>query len=201
MLKESSRKGKIIVVAGIPGVGKTTVLNETLKLCQQRGVLCKVVNYGTVMLEEALQRNLVSHRDEMRKLPLDVQLDLQKTAAERIRSMAEEENVIVDTHVLIKTPSGYLPGLPLWVANALKPDIIARIEADVNEVVKRRVRDAEIRVREADSLEALQEHQQLNRSAALSVATLVGATVVIIVNREGKASEAAEQLFKLVTEG
>ncbi|RLE49564.1 MAG: adenylate kinase [Candidatus Methanomethylicota archaeon] len=201
MLKESSRKGKIIVVAGIPGVGKTTVLNEALKLCQQRGVLCKVVNYGTVMLEEALRRNLVSHRDEMRKLPLDVQLDLQKTAAERIRSMAEEENVIVDTHVLIKTPSGYLPGLPLWVANALKPDIIALIEADVNEVVKRRMRDAEIRVREADSLEALQEHQQLNRSAALSVATLVGATVAIIVNREGKASEAAEQLFKLVTEG
>jgi len=201
LLKESSRKGKIIVVAGIPGVGKTTVLNEALKLCQQRGVLCKVVNYGTVMLEEALRRNLVSHRDEMRKLPLDVQLDLQKTAAERIRSMAEEENVIVDTHVLIKTPSGYLPGLPLWVANALKPDIIALIEADVNEVVKRRMRDAEIRVREADSLEALQEHQQLNRSAALSVATLVGATVAIIVNREGKASEAAEQLFKLVTEG
>ncbi|RLE51036.1 MAG: adenylate kinase [Candidatus Methanomethylicota archaeon] len=192
--------GRIVVVAGVPGVGKTTVLNETLKLCQQRGVNCIVVNYGTVMLEEAMSKKLVSHRDEMRKLPLDIQLNLQKLAAERIRAMAKSGNIIVDTHVLIKTPHGYLPGLPSWVVEALRPNVIALIEANVEEVLKRRLKDSEVRVREVDATEALREHQELNRSAALSTATLVGATVAIIENREGKVSEAAEQLFKLIVE-
>lgn len=195
------RKGKVVVVAGVPGVGKTTVLDAAVRLCQERKIPCSVVNYGTVMLEEAARRGLVSHRDEMRRLPSSTQLELQKLAAERINSMALTNNVLVDTHVLIKTPQGYLPGLPSWVASSLMPDAIVLVEASVGEVIKRRSKDAGIRMRESDVVESLKEHQELNRSAALAVAMLSGATVAIIMNEEGKVSVAAEQLVKLIAEG
>jgi adenylate kinase len=32
------------------------------------------------------------------------------------------KNVIVDTHCTVKTPKGYMPGLPAWVLKEIKPD-------------------------------------------------------------------------------
>jgi len=195
--KRSKRRGKIVIVTGIPGVGKTTVLNKVLELCSSEGVNVKVVNYGDVMLEEALRRKLVSHRDEMRKLPLPQQLELQQLAAERISQLAAEKNLIVDTHTLIRTRAGFLPGLPLWVLALLSPDVVVAIEADPREIQQRRLRDAAIRSREADVEEVIQEHQSLCRSAAIAAATITGATVLIVRNKEGKVEEAANPIASL----
>lgn len=40
-----------MVVTGIPGVGKTTVLNELLDLAKQNRFDLTVLNFGTVMNE------------------------------------------------------------------------------------------------------------------------------------------------------
>jgi len=47
-----------IIVAGIPGVGKTTVLQELEKLSQEKKVTLEIVNFGSVM------NQLSSRRDE-----------------------------------------------------------------------------------------------------------------------------------------
>ncbi|MCD6512353.1 MAG: adenylate kinase [Thermoplasmata archaeon] len=180
----------ISVIAGIPGAGKTTVINEAMKIKE-----FKVVNYGDAMFEIATAKNLVKHRDEMRKLPFDVQREIQIEAARKISTM---DNVVVDTHATIKTPFGYLPGLPNDILSILKPKRIILVEADPEEILARRKKDAEIRARDAESAEEMEMHQLMNRIAAMSYAVLSGATVKIIKNGQGKLEEAAKELINAI---
>ncbi len=45
---------------------------------------------------------------------------LQQLASQAIAKI--EGNVIIDTHASVKTPVGFLAGLPEWVLRELKPD-------------------------------------------------------------------------------
>ncbi len=183
----------IVVVTGTPGAGKTTVLNKALEKVKDY----VVVNYGDVMLEVAKSEGLVEHRDEMRKLPLETQRRIQKTAARKIAEMAKEKKIIVDTHCSIKTPKGYLPGLPKWVLEELKPDIIVLIEAYPEEIAGRRASD-ETRIRDAESVEKIKEHQEMNRAIAMAYAMFTGATVKIVENHDNKLEEAVDDLIKIL---
>lgn len=187
---------RVVVVSGVPGVGKTTVVTAALRMIEGR-VNVKLVTYGTVMFEIAQQRKLVTSRDEIRKLPIHVQREVQRLAGERIAAMSESQLVVVDTHTLIRTSDGFLIGLPVWVAEALKPACIVLIEADPESIVSRRVRD-ETRDRDRQEAEEIAEHQRLCRAAAIAVGTLTGATVKIIRNVEGKAEEAAKEFADLL---
>lgn len=179
------------IISGIPGAGKTTVLNEMLKTLN-----FEVVNYGDVMFELAKEYG-VKNRDEMRKLPYLKQREIQRRAAEKI---SEKKNVIVDTHCTIKTPYGYMPGLPYHILKILEPERIILIEANPDEIEKRREKDRDIRNRDAESIEEIKLHQLMNRISAMSYAVLTGATVKIIENRQGKLSEAVNELIKALSE-
>ena len=82
----------VIVVTGIPGVGKTTVMKKAAE-----GMDIEFVTFGSVMIDIAQQQGLVEDRDDMRKLTLQQQKELQIQSAEKVGSMA---NVILDTHWL-----------------------------------------------------------------------------------------------------
>ncbi len=174
-----------IVVAGIPGAGKTTVLNEALKIRKM-----DVINYGDVMFEMARQDG-IKDRDEMRKMPQEKQKEWQIKAAEKIGKM---EHVIIDTHSTIKTPYGYLPGLPYHILQIIKPDRIILVEADAEEIFARRKKDEGIRQRDEEGKEEIETHQMMNRIAAMSYAVLAGATVKIVHNRQGMLEEAAREI-------
>ena len=174
----------VIVVTGIPGVGKTTVMKQAAE-----GIDIKFVTFGSVMIDIAKEMGLVKDRDEMRKLTLEQQKDLQIRSAEKVASMGD---VILDTHCTVKTPKGYMPGLPEWVLKKLKPTAIVVVEADPDEIFNRRAKDA-TRNRDPDSEEEIAEHQQINRSAAMSYATLTGATVKIVFNHDDAIDEAVKQ--------
>lgn len=178
-----------VIVTGIPGVGKTTVMEAAAERAR-----LDIVVYGTVMFEVALEDGLVENRDEMRRLDPEVQKNVQRTAAVRI---AARGDVVVDTHCSIKTPKGYLPGLPAWVLEALQPSTIVLVEAHPEEVQARRVGD-ETRVRDVDSLEAIAEHQEFNRRFAAAYATLTGATVHTVFNHDDKVDEAIAQILPVV---
>lgn len=178
-----------IVVTGVPGVGKTTVMNaaaEAKKL--------KVVVYGSLMFEEAQKKLGVKSRDDMRKLPPEKQREIQKHAAESIKKMGE---VIVDTHCTVKTPKGYLPGLPAWVLEALNPSAIVLVEADPAEIFHRRLKDTS-RERDPEPIELIALHQEINRAAAMAYATLTGATVKVVYNHNDRLQEAIQQILPVV---
>jgi adenylate kinase len=183
-------KMKVVVVAGIPGSGSTTVLKHALE-----GLDYVHVNYGDVMLDIAQNRDLVEDRDSMRKLSPDLQKDVQKNAAKSIREMAEENKIIVDTHCTIKTAAGFLPGLPKWVLEELKPDMFVLIEADDDEILMRRIGD-ETRTRDMERIKDINLHQQINRAVAMAYAALTGATVNIIENHDNRLDEPVEEMIK-----
>lgn len=174
----------VIVVTGIPGVGKTTVMQKAAE-----GVDITFVTFGSVMIDIAKELNLVKDRDEMRKLSLQQQKELQIKTAEKVGKM---KNVIVDTHCTVKTPKGYMPGLPAWVLKELNPTAIVIVEADPQEIFNRRAKDA-TRNRDPDSVEKIAEHQMMNRAAAMSYATLTGATVKIVFNHDNAIDAAVKE--------
>lgn len=174
----------IIVVTGIPGVGKTTVMKKAAE-----GMDINFVTFGTVMIEIAQEMKLVKDRDEMRKLTLDQQKKLQIKTAERIAKM---KNVILDTHCTVKTPKGYMPGLPEWVVKKINPTAIILVEADPEEIYNRRASD-KTRNRDPDTKEQINEHQMINRAAAMAYAALTGSTVKIVFNHNNAIDEAVKQ--------
>jgi adenylate kinase len=179
-----------IIVTGIPGVGKTTVMEAAAGQAN-----AKIVVYGSEMFLVASAKGLVQHRDDMRKLAPDVQKEVQMEAAEAMAAMGD---IIVDTHCTIKTPKGYLPGLPVWVLEKLKPSTIVLVEADAAEIKGRRESDAS-RNRDSDSVESIAEHQEQNRRYAAAYSTLTGATVHTVYNHDGKVEEAIQQIAPVVS--
>jgi adenylate kinase len=185
---------KVVIVTGTPGAGKTTVLNGAIEKLKDR---YEIINYGDEMFRIASERKLVQHRDEMRKLSPEVQKDIQKLAAESIAERSKEISVIVDTHSTIKTPKGYLPGLPIWVIEKLNPDQIILVEADPDEIIIRRLKDA-TRERDAEYIKDVEEHQLINRATAMAYAIQTGATVKLIKNHDGKLEEAVEEMEEVL---
>ena len=178
-----------VVAAGVPGVGKTSILNEVA-----RRVNYTIVNYGTLMFEMARAGGLVSNRDEMRKLSVVTQRDLQKKAAEKIAKM---DDVIVDTHLTIKTPAGYFPGLPKWVLDAMKPEMIVVIEASPKEIFERREKD-KTRKRDFESVEDIEEHLKINRYTAFACSIYTGATVLVLKNNDGELEKAVNRFMEAI---
>jgi len=179
---------KVVVLAGIPGSGSTTVLNHALENLNYINV-----NYGDEMLKIAQEEGLVEHRDALRKLSPDTQKKVQKNAAKSIREKAEKTNIIVDTHCTIKTPSGFLPGLPKWVLDELQPDVFVLIEADGDEILLRRITD-ETRKRDMEKLKDIELHQEMNRAVSMAYAALTGATVKIIENHDNLLEKSVEEM-------
>jgi adenylate kinase len=178
----------ILIITGIPGTGKTTVMNKVIEKHP-----LTFVTFGTVMFEMAKKKSLVTDRDELRKLPFSTQRKIQELAAAEIKKM---NNVCVDTHCTIKTKAGYLPGLPETVLKLLAPDAIILVEATADEIIQRRRRDT--RARDVEDKCMILEHQLFNRIAAMNYAIMSGATVKIIQNNENKLEDAAADILAIL---
>ncbi|MDP1553106.1 MAG: adenylate kinase [Methanobacteriaceae archaeon] len=181
---------KVAVMAGIPGSGSTTVLNQALKDLDYINV-----NYGDVMLQIAQEKGLVEDRDALRRLSPSAQKEIQKGAAKSIRERSKQNNIIVDTHCTIKTPAGFLPGLPKWVLEELQPDIFLLIEADADEILLRRISDTS-RTRDLEMMKEINLHQEMNRAASMAYAVLTGATVQIIENHDNQLENSVVEMVE-----
>jgi adenylate kinase len=183
--------GKKVIITGVPGVGKTTVVNEALKKIKEEGVEYKSINFGTFMFEVAMNDKIVQDRDQMRTLDRAVQKRLQQRAAQAIAQIPG--NVLIDTHASVKTPKGYLAGLPDWVLREIMPDCIVLVETDDDQILMRRLTD-ETRSRDKEGARSIAEHQQFNRSIAAAYAMLTGCTVKIVINADFLLERAAEDM-------
>jgi len=177
----------VVMITGIPGVGKSTITRLALRKTKVR---FRLVNFGDLMFKEAVTAGLVGHRDEMRKLDPKIQKELQMKVARRIVEMSKSEPILIDTHATIRTPVGYLLGFPREVIEVINPNFIVIIEATPSEILGRRLRDLK-RDRDVETEEQIQRHQDLNRAAAVSYAMHSNALIKIIENHEDKGLEEA----------
>ena len=70
--------GKRVIITGVPGVGKTTVVNGALARLKEEGITYESLNFGSFMFEVAQRDGIVKDRDEMRKLDREGQKRLQQ---------------------------------------------------------------------------------------------------------------------------
>ncbi len=188
-------EGKKVIITGVPGVGKTTVVNEALKKLEAEGVRYQSINFGTFMFDVAVKEHIVKDRDQMRTLDRTVQKKLQQRAGQAIAQVPG--NVLIDTHASVKTPKGYLAGLPEWVLREIMPDCIVLVETDDDQILMRRLTD-EIRTRDKEGSRSIAEHQQFNRSIAAAYAMLTGCTIKIITNADFLLDRASSDLSEVL---
>jgi adenylate kinase len=179
----------MIIVMGLPGAGKSTVLSAAKKTDYS------IVNYGDLMFEIASKEAGIKHRDELRRLDTATQKRVQSAVGKALAAM--KGRIILDTHCSISTPKGYLPGLPYSLLSGLKVEYLVLITAPVEEIIGRRTSDA-TRARDAESPESLSEHDAMNRSYLAAYSCLTGAPAAIISNRNNALAEAQGKLLSIL---
>lgn len=187
---------RITIVVGIPGVGKTTVITKTKEILLQSGYNTTVVVFGSVMLREAKKMG-IGDRDQIRKLSLSGQQNLQNLAADYICSV-KEDLVIVDTHLFIRTSSGFFPGIPQNVIQKLKPRNLILITATPEEILARRAKD-ESRNRDMVSIEEIKKELGLAISMISTISILSGSAFEIVDNHQGSSEDTASFIARILT--
>lgn len=186
---------KRIVVVGIPGIGKTTVISRAAGLLRQANQNTEIVVFGTVMFEESKKLGL-KNRDELRNLSIDEQRSLQEMAAQKICGM-QANVLLIDTHLFIRTSEGFYPGLPMQLLNALKPTHFAMIAADAQEVANRRNRD-KTRQRDLSSIDEIKTELEISRIVISCCSVLSGSPFMIIINKENEIDKAASAIADMI---
>ena len=189
---EDSKK---IVIVGIPGVGKTSLVTKIAELIKQKNKTVSVHSYGTVMLEEAKKMG-IKNRDELRTLPIVKQKQLQKMAAEMLSNLSDDV-IFIDTHAFISTSAGFYPGLPNYVIQIIEPTNFIAITASPNEIHNRRMKD-ETRDRDPISIEDIKKELAVQDAMLSSCSVLSGSPMKVIFNHEGKIEEAASNVINAI---
>ena len=188
-------ESKKVVVVGIPGVGKTTVVSKVVEKLNALNKSVSVHSFGTVMFEEA-KKNGLKDRDDLRKLTVEEQKNLQKKAAEKIAEH-QENIVIIDTHAFISTKEGYYPGLPHYVIQILKPTHFIAVSAKPDEIYNRRTND-DTRDRDIISIGSIKEELDVQDAMLSSCSVLSGSPMKVVLNTEGKVEEAADSIINAI---
>ena len=185
-------ENKRIILVGIPGVGKTTILSKMVEILKNHHKDVNVVSFGTLMFEVAKENGL-KDRDELRKLPVKEQQHLQKITAEKIAAYTQEV-VIVDTHAFINSPEGYYPGLPEHVLKIINPTNFVSVSAKPEEIYNRRMKD-DTRNRDKITLPNINKELDIQSAMISACTVLTGSPVKHILNREGKIDEAIDKII------
>ncbi len=186
---------KKIVIVGIPGAGKSTLVTKIVEILHSRQKSVSVNSFGTLMFEEA-QKNGMKSRDDLRKLSMEEQLNLQKKAAHKIAEL-EDELVIIDTHTFINTNAGYYPGLPNNILEIIKPSNLISVYARPEEIYNRRMKD-NTRQRDLVSIENIKKEMAISDAMLSSCAVFSGSPMKPVLNTEGKVEEAANAVISAI---
>jgi len=188
-----------LVIAAVPGAGKTTVLEYVKKKFPK----ARIVSTGDLIFEYAKKHFGVKKRDEMRgKLTVKQQRTAQDNAAKKIGKM-KDKVILVDTHFSIKTPTGYMPGLSTHVGRHMKIDGIVLMEFRPKDVLARRKKDKS-RSRQKETEEEVEGQQRANEEFAMAMANdfEVPVDVVNLRYKEKKpfehAIKGAEEAIKII---
>jgi adenylate kinase len=186
----------IVMVVGVPGVGKTSVINEAKKYLKYE---FKVVNTGDIMFELAKEKYNINNRDEIRKkLTFEQQKEIQKEAIKRIKEMEKESDIILDTHLVIESYEGYIPGMLREYAEILRPDRIAVIISDPDKIFVRRLKDIQIRGRDIENLKRIEIQQNLTIYFTTIFMFEYNTIVEVINNEEGLLEESAKKFAEFL---
>lgn len=185
-----------VVVVGVPGVGKTTVITQAAEQLNQSGSKTQVMVFGSLMLDEAKKMG-IKDRDEMRKLSVTTQRQLQELAAKSI-SAVRSEILVIDTHLFINTSEGRYPGMPQNLLDIMSPTHLVMISADPEEILARRMQD-DTRNRDLISIDSIKNDLDVATIMIAASSVLTGAPFKIIFNHRDRLQDAVSEIVELMS--
>jgi adenylate kinase len=188
-------ESKKVVIVGIAGVGKTTLVAKIVEILNGKKKSVSVHSFGTVMLEEAKKFG-IKNRDELRKLPMAKQKELQKLAAKKIAGF-DDNVVIIDTHAFIATQEGFYPGLPYQVLEEIQPENFIAVSARPEEIYNRRMKDT-TRDRDIISIDKIKRELAVQDAMLSSCAVITGSPMKSVLNSEGNVEEVANEVINAI---
>jgi len=184
----------IYVIFGVPGVGKTLVINGVI---EKTGI--ELVNWGDLTEEIAKAQGLVEERDDIRKMSFKKQLPIQEKVAQRIIEIARhQENLLIETHAAVKTPQGFWAGLNYDSIRKIMPDTFIALETSAENIMSRRKNDKTRERKDDHTLEEVQTHIRITREMASTFAVLSAGTVFFVENKEGDVDYAVGRIVEMM---
>lgn len=183
-----------IIVAGVPGAGKTTIMDSVAKSNNY-----KFVNIGDLMIKISAERGYTTERDKIRYYTNKVRKELVQEAFNVISKM--EGNIVIDTHASVEEHGRYMPGLPTEAVEPIKDSLLGLvcIDATTQEIIGRRMKDAS-REREVESAETIDVQRIINISVLSAMSLAYDVPLFVVPNEEGKAEESAGIFKKYIAD-
>lgn len=165
---------RVVLVFGVPGVGKTTLITEALNELFSY----KRLSGGSLINAELSE----SERDQLRKMSSSDILFNQKVLVhnfKKYRARNPSDNILFDGHCAVKHEEGILD-IPVEIIEALEPDKILFLKEDAGEIIKRRNLDKERPGREVEEIQEIEAFQSYQRSICENYATTLGVPVEVL---------------------
>jgi len=187
----------MIIIMGLPGVGKSTLLSRII----EKNSNLKIINYGDLVLYSASKKFNIIDRDKINNLSIKNHLAIQREAIKQIEKEirdAESEGkiLILDTHAALKKPAGYLPGLAPEIFKLPIYGFIF-IDAPTNEILERREKDKK-RKRPKMEKEEINELREISLSFISQYSAASGKPFFILINRKGKIDRTVIELEGII---
>lgn len=149
---------KVVLVFGLPGAGKTTLIQEVI----QTDNACYRLSGGSLINGELPQED----RDKLRKLESNQILLNQEKLILNFQNKLRElkgKKIIFDGHCVVKDGDKIVE-IPVTVIERLTPDLIVYVDAEPKTIAERRSVDPNRPDREQESIEQLQTQRDLQKS-------------------------------------
>ena len=157
-----------VYLGGVAGVGKSTFLGEIMDEISTLGY--KTVSMGSLMLEEATRKGYATSRDELSHLSREIREELHHYAVDRIGELSWYEDLIVDSHYMVRTSYGFEEAISPQDLDTMGIDMLFLLEAEPETVYRRRQQDKS-RDRGQYSIDDIEEELHLEERYAEYLST------------------------------
>lgn len=166
----------LILVFGLPGVGKTTLIKKSLKILKKNDYVR--VSGGSLISENITEEE----RDSLRKLGeteilFNQNLLLQGYSNFKLKN--SKVRIIFDGHCIIKNGNKIVE-VPIDIIKKLSPQKIIFLDEEPNIIINRRVNDDQRPDREEETLEQLEELRVLQKSICKEYGNALNISVSIL---------------------
>jgi adenylate kinase len=187
----------IIAAFGIPGVGKSSIIKKVIDIKTDYIRLY----WGELAFFVAQEMGKASDIDEVRKMDIRQQQHLQFDVITKMRKLIDADptkNYIIETHAVIKTPQGYLPGFNKALLDIVTPEMFIVYQSKAQDIFQRRANDPTRKRNDDLTVEDIQQNLELTRSFATSYAVQSNGLLQIIENQEGNLDYAINKTVELL---
>ncbi len=176
---------RIVLVVGLPGVGKTTLV---------RSFTSNNPAWVRTSGGDLIQQNLLeSERDSLRSHSGDEVYQNQLIILKNFEKLLakEQRNIVFDGHCLVKTLTGEYYPIPTEIIEGIGPGRIILLDATPATIIARREADTARPNREVETEEEIRQRQQLSVATCQKYAETLGISFLHLVEPTPTAFTAA----------